>query len=97
MVAPSLQALRGQVRFSLGEKAFFRNNRFSRTLFESVFVAVCKNVYNNKEMVIQKIDSYSFENLKNDEEFKSYLMSGSSSSENINGRINRSICIIKMK
>ena len=49
------------------------------------------------EMVNQTIDSDSFENLKNDEEFKSYLLSGSSSSENINGRINRSICIIKMK
>lgn len=81
----------------LGEKAFFRNNRFSRTLFESVFVAVCKKVYKKKEMVIQKIESNSFENLKNDEEFKSYLLSGSSSSENISGRINRSMCIIKMK
>ena len=79
----------------LGEKAFFRNNRFSKTLFESVFVAACTNAYVNKSMVGNKIDPTSFDTLKNDEKFISYLLSGSSSSDNIKGRINRAKEVIR--
>ena len=39
----------------LGDKAFFRNNRFSKTLFESVFVAVCKKSFHNNSLVRGKI------------------------------------------
>ena len=79
----------------LGEKAFFRNSRFSKTLFESVFVAACTDAYTNKAMVCKKIDPASFDTLKNDEEFISYLLSGSSSSDNIKGRINRAKEVIR--
>ena len=79
----------------LGEKAFFRNSRFSKTLFESVFVAACTNAYADKAMVCKKIDPTSFETLKNDEKFVSYLLSGSSSSDNIKGRINRAKEVIR--
>lgn len=80
----------------LDEKAFFRNNRFSRTLFESVFVAVCKDPFSESKLVEFKIETTSFEELKNDNIFVSYLMSGSSSSDNIKGRINRAKEIIKV-
>ena len=79
----------------LGEKAFFRNSRFSKTLFESVFVVACTNAYADKAMVCKKIDPTSFETLKNDEKFISYLLSGSSSSDNIKGRINRAKEVIR--
>ena len=79
----------------LGEKAFFRNSRFSKTLFESVFVAACTDAYTNKARVCKKIDPASFDTLKNDEEFISYLLSGSSSSDNIKGRINRAKEVIR--
>ena len=79
----------------LGEKPFFRNNRFSKTLFESVFVAACTNAYSNKTMVCKKIDPTSFDTLKSDEKFISYLLSGSSSSDNIKGRISRAKEVIK--
>lgn len=79
----------------LGEKAFFRNSRFSKTLFESVFVAACTNAYTDQAMVCKKIDPVSFDTLKNDEKFISYLLSGSSSSDNIKGRINRTKEVIK--
>ena len=79
----------------LGDKAFFRNSRFSKTLFESVFVAACTNAYADKAMVCKKIDPTSFETLKNDEKFISYLLSGSSSSDNIKGRINRAKEVIR--
>lgn len=80
----------------LGSKAFFRNNRFSKTLFESVFVAVAKPSYINNELITSKVDSVSFERLKNDEEFISYLRSGSSSSDNIKGRIKRAKEVLKL-
>lgn len=74
---------------SLEEKAFFRNGRFSKTLFEAVFVATCTNAFKDVKLVNGAIDADSFKALKNDEEFVSYLMFGSSSSENIKGRLNR--------
>lgn len=81
----------------LGDKAFFRNNRFSKTLFESVFVAVCKKSFYNTSLVTDKIEKKSFEKLKNNEEFISYLISGSSSTESIKERIKLAEQILVMK
>ena len=80
----------------LGEKAFFRNNRFSTTLFESVFVAACYKPFEKNELLSGKIEVESFNILKNDKMFISYLLSGSSSSENIKGRINRAKDLIRI-
>ena len=79
----------------LESRAFFRTNRFSKTLFESVFVSVCKNSFEKRELVTKKIDKDSFEALKEDEDFLSYLQSGSSSSDSIRGRIKRATQKIK--
>lgn len=81
----------------LGNRAFYRNNRFSKTLFESVFVAVCDKYYQNGGLVNEKIEKHSFEKLKNDPEFISFLMSGSSSTDSIKGRINIAKKIINME
>ncbi len=81
----------------LGYKAFFRNNRFSKTLFESVFVAVCKKSFYNSSLVTGKIDKDSFEGLKNDTEFIGYLMSGSSSKDSILNRIQLAERLIVVK
>lgn len=80
----------------LGERAFFRNNRFSKTLFESVFVVSCKKSYDEHKLLTAKIDESSFKNLKSDEEFISYLMSGSSSKENVRSRLRRAYEIIRL-
>lgn len=82
---------------SLGERAFFRNNRFSKTLFESVFVATVKPSFDEGKVVVKTINQTTFESLKNDEEFVSYLLSGSSSSDNIKGRIKRAKEVIKFQ
>lgn len=79
----------------LKEKAFFRNNRFSNTLFEAVFIAACDSFYENNALLDDKISMESFESLKNDEKFVSFLMSGSSSKEKIKGRIQRAKELIK--
>lgn len=81
---------------TLGERAFFRNNRFSKTLFESVFVAACTNAFTNKILLTGKVDKTSFDELKVDETFVSYLLSGSSSSDNIKGRISRAREVVKI-
>ncbi|MEG0485669.1 MAG: DUF262 domain-containing protein [Oscillospiraceae bacterium] len=81
----------------LGDKAFFRNNRFSKTLFESTFVAVSKKSFVNNSLVTGKIESPSFESLKNNKEFISYLMSGSSSTDNILNRLALATNSIVMK
>lgn len=81
---------------TLENRAFFRNNRFSKTLFESVFVAVATPSFDDKKLITSKIDPTSFEFLKNDEEFVSYLLSGSSSKDNILGRIKRAKEVLKL-
>lgn len=80
----------------LGPKAFFRNNRFSKTLFESVFVAACKPSFENGSLLNAKIEKDSFESLKEDAEFVSFLKSGSSSTESIKNRIRRAIELIRL-
>jgi uncharacterized protein with ParB-like and HNH nuclease domain len=74
---------------NLGSRAFFRNHRFSKTLFESVFVVVCKESYKKHTLVDKKIRKDSFEALKNDKGFVYLLLSGSSSTESIKGRIDK--------
>lgn len=81
---------------TLGDKAFFRNSRFSKTLFESVFVAAATPNFTDQKIITSKIDPTSFEYLKNDEEFVSYLQSGSSSRDNIKGRIKRAKEVLKL-
>lgn len=81
----------------LGDKAFFRNNRFSKTLFESTFVAVCKKSFCDGKLVSGKIEKASFEELKGDSTFTSYLAAGTSSTENIVQRIKLAEKIIVMK
>lgn len=80
----------------LDDRAFFRNNRFSKTLFESVFVSICEESFKEKELIRKKIDRVSFEKLKEDAEFVSYLQSGSSSRDSIKGRIRRATEIMRL-
>lgn len=82
---------------SLSEKAFFRNARFSKTLFESVFVATCRESFDNHVLLSKKISPISFEKLKKDETFVSYLMSGSSSTESIRNRMKRASEVIQFE
>lgn len=80
----------------LEEKAFFRNNRFSKSLFESVFVAVCKDKYSSKSLVTNKINKESFNVLKNDNAFIESLQSGAVSSDGIKTRKDRATALIKL-
>lgn len=81
---------------NLDNKAFFRNNRFSKPFFESVFLAVCNEPYKSRSYVNAKINKDSFNQLKSDNEFVSYMQAGSSSSDSIDSRKNRAIALIKL-
>lgn len=81
---------------NLGEKAFFRNNRFSKSLFESVFYAVCVENYANRSTVVGKINKDSFEKLKIDKDFIESLQSGALSNDGITTRRNRAIALITL-
>lgn len=75
----------------LGEKAFFRNNRFSKPFFESVFLATCEESFNANQCVSKLICKDSFEELKTDLVFASFMQAGSSSKESIVSRKARAI------
>lgn len=81
---------------TLDNRAFFRNSRFSKPFFESVFLAVCDKPYKSHSLVSAKIDKDSFNNLKSDSEFIRYMQSGSSSKDSINSRKDRAIELIKL-
>lgn len=49
-----------------------------------------------KKLLTQKIDFSSFKELKADEEFISYFVSGSSSRENVRNRLRRASDIIRL-
>jgi uncharacterized protein with ParB-like and HNH nuclease domain len=72
----------------LKEDAFFKEKsgrkNFSPTLFDSIFVAVCKHI---KEKPGSKIDAKSIEKLKCDEGFLNCIGQGSASVVKVNNRI----------
>lgn len=80
---------------NLKPKAFFRNNRFSKALFESVFTATCLEKFNNKIYLDKTIDSESFEQLKNDADFINSLQSGAVSRDGIDIRRKRAADLIR--
>ena len=74
---------------NLEDKAFFRNGRFSKPFFESVFCAVCEDSYKNHTVNIKHINASSFNALKCDAKFIDNMQAGSSSSDSITNRRNR--------
>lgn len=74
---------------NLEDKAFFRNGRFSKPFFESVFCATCEDSYKKHDINIGDIDAQSFNALKCDETFINNMQAGSSSSDSITNRRNR--------
>lgn len=74
---------------NLGDKAFFRNGRFSKPFFESVFCAACEDSYKNHTVKIPTINAQSFNLLKEDEDFINNMQAGSSSSDSITNRRKR--------
>lgn len=82
----------------LPEHAFVSesNNRFNISLFEAVFVAVCRQHLQDKSYINGKISFSSLENLKTDKLFIEYSSYNTTSKFNIQSRIQRAVDFIKI-
>jgi len=81
----------------LPDKAFYRNNRFSISTFDSVFVATCSEAYKKKVLIASKIDKKSFLTLTADDEFTELMQSETASKKNVENRLLRAKELIKLE
>ena len=82
----------------LPKNSFYSSaNRFSITIFESVFTATCFELYLNRSLVSRKVDEVSLSQLKKDSKFISTSKGKTTNTKNVTGRLNRAKEIIKMK
>ncbi len=81
------------------EKNIFRtkNNQFSISLFESVFVATAKPFFNKRATIEVKITNNSIIELKEDGSFVSSNQGSVASKTNVTNRINRAIALLKFE
>lgn len=81
------------------EKNIFRtkNNQFSISLFESVFVATAKPFFNRKATINVKIKNISILKIKEDDSFVSSNQGSVASKVNVTNRINRAIALVKFE
>lgn len=70
--------------------------RFSITVFESLFVAVCHEPYADWQLVAGHIDPDSVAQLKHDKAFQEAVQKGTSSTINVSTRLERAQAIIQM-
>lgn len=83
---------------SLKEKSFYSQaNKFSISLFEAVFVAVCEEPFLKKEYVTGRISQDSIETLKNDSEFFDASRESVTSVKNVKARISRAKDLIELQ
>lgn len=74
------------------------SNRFSIPLFEAIFVAVCRELYEKKQFVVGKVVPETVKKLKEDEEFKNSLVRGGTASKgNVSKRLERAHKIIQVR
>lgn len=73
------------------------SGRFSITLYESVFFAVCTQPFRNQELVAGTIDPATIQQLKNDPAFQAASQSRTTSASNVRTRLERSAAIIMVQ
>lgn len=81
---------------NLPEKTFFRGRRFSKALFETVFVSACRTPLAERKLIEGNIAYKSILKLKNDKSFISFLEADSTSVVNTRSRIALADSIIKL-
>lgn len=74
-----------------------KNNQFSISLFESVFVATAKPFFEKKSIINVKIVNSSVLELKNDSSFINSNQGSVASRTNVTNRINRAISLVKFE
>lgn len=82
----------------LNEKSFYSQaNKFSISLFEAVFVAVCEDSFLNKGLVTGRILQDSIETLKSDPKFFDASRESVTSVKNVKTRISRAKDLIELQ
>jgi len=82
----------------LSDKCLYSSNgKFSISLFEAVFVAVCEPAFQKKELVSGYVTQDSLDHLKSDEAFLAASRDGVSSKKNVSSRIERANIIISVQ
>ena len=76
---------------------FLRNNKFSPTVFEAVFVAVCEKAYQERNLVKGKINADSLKTMLQNEDFIKCTGRASAGSENVKSRINLARKIVRLE
>lgn len=69
-------------------------NRFSPPIFESVFVAACRDAYNEENVTVKTIDSGLLDKLKEDEYFKTAAHTKTTDTRNVKIRLERAYKIL---
>jgi len=72
---------------NLPDDAFKIKEQFNVSLYEAVFVTLCKSAYQNKDTVIPPLDIRKLEKLKADPDFKSTIEKHTTSNEKVKERI----------
>ena len=79
-----------KIHEALGEKAFRTGNRMNAAIYDSVMIGVANRLQSNPNPDITKLsEQYSW--LLNQEDYKAFIESGTSSESSVKGRINKSI------
>ena len=82
---------------NLPKNSFYSSaNRFSITIFESVFTAVCSELYLHKSLISGKIDPISLTKLKQDSAFLTAAKGKTTNTTNVKDRLNRAKEIVKV-
>ena len=77
------------------EKFFHsKTGRFNISVYESIFVATCKDAFKDKNLEIKPITVEQLDKLKNDDEFIEATQSNTASAKNVAFRINKAIEVI---
>lgn len=66
---------------------FLRNNKFSPTVFEAVFVAVCEEAFEERRLINGKLNAFSLNKMLQNEDFIRCTGRASAGSENVRARI----------
>lgn len=79
-----------KIHEALGDNAFRTGNRMNAAIYDSVMIGVAKRLQDNPNPnVIQLAERYNW--LLNQEDYKAFIESGTSSESSVKGRINKSI------
>jgi hypothetical protein len=66
-----------------------RSGRFSASMYEAIFAAVCEGAFSHKTLEVNPIDATKLDQLKNDEQFVEASQSRTTSKENVALRLQR--------